>query len=239
MDIKREELFQSLGNLRKGLLSILGAVVLLSLTLFPFAKELLRHLHRSLGQDLVAYGIPEAFVSLLKLTLFSSLFLSIPLIFYFLWKAFFPLFRKRGLESSLFVFLSAIFLFYLGAFFCYFVTLPFGIRFLMGYQSATIKPMISVAKYISFCVMFIFAFGLIFELPLILALLSYIRVVNTSFLTGNRRYAILIMAILSAVLTPTPDVFNMALMGGPLYVLFEIGILIVKMIERRRRDVMG
>ena len=234
MGIKREELFQSLGSLRKGFLHIIGAVVLLGVILFPFAKELLRHLHRSLQEDLVAYGIPEVFLSLLKLTLFASLFFSIPVIFHHLWKAFSPLFRKRGLKSSLFVPLTAVLLFYFGAFFCYFVTLPFGIRFLMGYQSTTIKPMISVAKYISFCVGFIFAFGLIFELPLILALLSYIRVVNASFLTRNRRYAILMIAILSAVLTPTPDVFNMALMGGPLYVLFEIGVLLVKIIEKKR-----
>jgi sec-independent protein translocase protein TatC len=234
MGIKREELFQSLGSLRKALLYIIGAVVLLTAVLFPFAKDLLRHLHRALQEDLVAYGIPEAFFSLFKLTLFASLFLSIPVFFYYLWKAFSPIFLKRGLKSTLFVPLTAILLFYGGAFFCYFITLPFGINFLMGYQTATIKPMISVAKYISFCVGFIFAFGLVFELPLILALLSYIRVVNASFLTRNRRYAILIMAILSAVLTPTPDVFNMALMGGPLYVLFEIGVLLVKSIERGR-----
>ena len=234
MEIRREELFQSLGSLRKSFLYFIGTIVLLSLIIFPFAKELLRHLHRSLQEDLVAYGIPEAFLSLLKLTLFASLFLSVPIVFSYFWKAFSPLFRKRGLESSSFVLLAAILLFYSGAAFCYFVTLPFGIQFLMGYQSATIKPMISVAKYISFCVGFIFAFGLVFELPLILALLSYIRVVNASFLTRNRRYAILIMAILSAVLTPTPDIFNMALMGGPLYVLFEIGVLLVKIIERKR-----
>ncbi len=234
MEIKRQELFQSLGSLRKGLLSIIGVVGLLGLMLFPFAKELLRYLHRSLQEDLVAYGIPEAFLSLFKLTLFASIFLSIPVIFYYIWKAFSPIFLKRGLKSSLFIPLTAISLFYGGAFFCYFITLPFGIQFLMGYQSATIKPMISVAKYISFCVGFIFAFGLVFELPLILALLSYLRVVNASFLTRNRRYAILIMAVLSAVLTPTPDIFNMALMGGPLYMLFEIGILLVKIVERRR-----
>ncbi|MBM4307626.1 MAG: preprotein translocase subunit TatC [Deltaproteobacteria bacterium] len=234
MEIKRGELFESLGNLRKSFFYIIGAVILFGIILFPFTKELLRHLHRSLQEDLVAYGIPEAFLSLIKLTLFASLFLSIPIIFFYLWKAFSPLFRKRGLESSFFVPLVAMFLFYSGAAFCYFVTLPFGIQFLMSYQSATIKPMISVAKYISFCVVFIFAFGLVFQLPLILALLSYIRVVNASFLTRNRRYAILIMAILSAVLTPTPDVFNMALMGGPLYVLFEIGILLVKIIEGKR-----
>jgi len=234
MVIKREEFLESLGRLRKEALHIIGVVVLFGILLFPFSKGLLRHLHRSLQEDLVAYGIPEAFLSLLKLTLFSSLFLSIPIIFFYLWKAFSPLFRKRGLDSPFFVLPAAIFLFYSGAAFCYFITLPFGIQFLMGYQSATIKPMISVGKYISFCVMFIFAFGLVFELPLILAMLSYIRVVNASFLTRNRRYAILMMAILSAVLTPTPDIFNMALMGGPLYVLFEIGILLVKIIERKK-----
>lgn len=94
--------------------------------------------------------------------------------------------------------------------------------------------MISAGKYISFCAAFIFAFGLTFELPLVLALLSYIKVVKASFLTKNRRYAILLAAVLSAVITPTPDILNMSLMGGPLYILFEIGIILVKIIERKR-----
>jgi sec-independent protein translocase protein TatC len=96
--------------------------------------------------------------------------------------------------------------------------------------------MISAGKYVSFCAGFIFAFGIIFELPLILALLSYVRLVTAAFLTRNRRYAILLIAVLSAVLTPTPDFFNMTLMGGPLYLLFEVGVLLAKMIERRRMD---
>lgn len=234
MEIERQELFQALGRLRKWLLRMIGVVVLLSLILFPFSKGLLRLLHRPLREDLVAYGIPEAFLSLLKVTVFSSLFLSMPLIFFLFWKAFSPLFIRRGLRSSSLIPLAAILLFYGGAAFCYFITLPFGIQFLMGYRSEMIRPMISVAKFLSFCVRFIFAFGLLFELPLLLALLSYLRVVNASFLCRNRRYAILIMAILSAVLTPTPDVFNMALMGGPLYLLFEIGIVLVKIIEKRK-----
>jgi len=95
--------------------------------------------------------------------------------------------------------------------------------------------MISVGKYVSFCAGFILAFGLVFELPLIVALLSYLRIVRASFFSQKRRYAILLIAILSAVLTPTPDVFNMALMGGPLYVLFEIGVLLARIIERNRK----
>jgi sec-independent protein translocase protein TatC len=243
--IDREKIFDSLERLRKGLLLSLCIFVLLGVAIFPFSKQLLRQLYETnLKVDLVAqphakvslvaFTIPEAFFSLLKLTLFASLFLSMPFIFYQIWKAFAPLFRLKKLSSPFLVFLTAIALFYLGAAFCYFVTLPFGVQFLLGYQSAHLKPMISVGTYISFCTAFIFGFGLTFELPLILALLSYIKVVNAAFLTRNRRYAILIIAIVAAVVTPTPDVFNMALMGVPLYVLFEVGVIVVKIIERKR-----
>jgi sec-independent protein translocase protein TatC len=232
--MKREEILQSVGRLRKGFLQIVIVFTLLGVIIYPFSKRLLYHLHTSLQENLVAFSIPEAFLSMIKLTIYTSLFFSIPLIFYQVWKSFAPIFRFKELRSKVFILLTAIILFYLGAFFCYFITLPFGIRFLLGYQSAHIKPMISVGKYISFCVAFVFAFGLTFELPLILALLSHLRVVNAAFLTRNRRYAILLVAVVSAVATPTPDVFNMALMGGPLYILFEIGVILVKIIERKR-----
>lgn len=233
--IKREEIFQALTQLRKGLLHILIAIILCGIIIFPFSKELLRFIRdTSLKIDLVAFSIPEAFFSLLKLTLYASLFSSIPVIFYHVWKAFSPLFRSKGLNSGTAVLVTSILLFYFGAFFCFFITLPFGVQFLLGYQSAQVKPMISAGKYVSFCTFFIFGFGLTFELPLILALLSYLRVVKAAFLTRNRRYAILLIAIAAAVITPTPDVFNMALMGGPLYILFEIGVVLVKLIERKR-----
>ncbi len=235
--MKREEILGALGRLRRGLLLMILVVIGWGILLYPFSKTVLRYLQTNLQENLVAFGIPEAFLSLLKLTLYGSLFLSVPVIFYQIWKSFSPLFHSKGLKSPFSVLLVAIFLFYLGASFCYFVTLPFGIRFLLGYQSAHLKPMISVGKYVSFCAAFIFGFGLTFELPLILALLSYIKVVKASFLTRNRRYAILLIAIVSAVLTPTPDVFNMALMGGPLYILFEIGVILVKIIERKRAGV--
>ena len=97
--------------------------------------------------------------------------------------------------------------------------------------------MISAGRYVSFCAVFVFGFGLIFELPLVLALLSYLRVVNAALLTRNRKYAILLVAVISAVVTPTPDVFNMGLMGVPMYFLFEIGVILVKVIEgKRARD---
>ncbi|OGP94234.1 MAG: twin arginine-targeting protein translocase TatC [Deltaproteobacteria bacterium RBG_16_47_11] len=236
--MKREEIFQALSTLRKGLLQIVIVILLSGIIVFPISKELLAYLcQRTLETDLVAYSIPEAFFSLLKLSLYTSLFCSIPIIFYHIWKAFSPLFRSKGLSSANGILFTSIFLFYLGAFFCFFVALPNGVKFLLGYQSAHIKPMISAGKYVSFCAVFIFGFGLTFELPLILALLSYLRVVNASFLTRNRKYAILLTALTAAVVTPTPDVFNMSLMGVPMYLLFEIGVILVKVIERKRASV--
>jgi sec-independent protein translocase protein TatC len=233
--IKREEIFQALTQLRKGLLQIIIAIILCGIIIFPISKELLGYLcQKTLETDLVAYSIPEAFFSLLKLTLYTSLFSSIPVIFYQIWKAFSPLFRSKGLSSGSAFLLVSILLFYLGASFCFFVALPNGVKFLLGYQSAHIKPMISAGKYVSFCTVFIFGFGLTFELPLILALLSYLRVVKAAFLTRNRKYAILLIAIIAAVVTPTPDIFNMSLMGVPMYFLFEIGVILVKVIERKR-----
>jgi len=238
LGMKREEIFQALSSLRKGLLQIIIVILLSAIIVFPISKEFLAYLcQRTLETDLVAYSIPEAFFSLLKLTLYTSLFCSIPVIFYHLWKAFSPIFRSKGLSSTNGILFTSLFLFYLGALFCFFVALPNGVKFLLGYQSAHIKPMISAGKYVSFCAVFIFGFGLTFELPLVLALLSTLRVVNAAFLTRNRKYAILLIGIIAAVVTPTPDVFNMSLMGVPMYVLFEIGVILVKVIERKRARV--
>ena len=235
MDISRQEVLQSLGRFRKSSLQILIPFLLIGILSYLFSKPILRHLRdTTLQTDLVAYNIPESFLAFLKLAIYTSLFFSVPLIFYHLWKAFTPLFRRKEVHAIRTFLWMSIFLFYLGAFFCYFVTLPFGVKFLLGYQTAQIKPMISVGKYVSFCTFFVFGFGLTFELPLILALLSHLRLIRASFLTRNRRYAILLIAITSAVVTPTPDVFNMALLGGPLFILFEIGIFLVKIIEKKR-----
>jgi len=236
--LKREDIFRALSSLRKGLLQVGIVILLCGIVLYPVSKQLLTYLcQRTLQTNLVAYSIPEAFFSVLKLTLFTSLFCSIPVIFYHLWKAFSPLFRSKGLNSTNGILLASLFLFYLGASFCFFVALPNGVTFLLGYQSARILPMISAGRYVSFCAVFIFGFGLIFELPLVLALLSYLRVVNAALLTRNRKYAILLIAVTAAIVTPTPDVFNMGLMGVPMYFLFEIGVILVKVIEgKRARD---
>lgn len=244
--LREGEVLAYLEGVRRGLIRTIVVLLLLGIVIFPFSKGVLRLLYESnLDIDLiadphqkvtlVAFAIPEAFFSLIKLTLFASIFCSIPFLLYQLWRVIEPLLRNRGVRHSAFVLVAAIILFYAGAFFCYFVTLPFGVKFLLGYQSPTIRPMISVGQYISFCSAFIFGFGLTFELPLILAILGSVGLVNAAFLSRNRGYAVILIAIVAAVVTPTPDVFNMALMGVPLYLLFETGVMVVKVMEIKKR----
>lgn len=144
-----------------------------------------------------------------------------------LWRAMGKPFRVEGKQLLAFVVFTCL-LFYAGTLFCYFVTLPFGIKFLLGFGSENLKPVISIGRFVNFTTIFILAFGVIFELPMFMVFMAKVGVLTRKFYERNRRYAVLVIAILAAVLTPTPDVVNMLLMGGPLYLLYEVGIVILR-----------
>lgn len=220
-----EKIIAFLEVLRKSLIQIGAVVLIFSIVGYGFSKPILTFLQKHTGVTLAYYGLSETFFSLLNIALFSSLFATMPFLLYKLLaalKAVFPAFTRKMMVTFWF---GAVFLFYLGAGFCIFITLPFGTKFLLSYQGVHIEALISVKKFISFCLLFIFAFGIIFELPLLMILLGRIGVLQVNFLSRNRGYAILVITVLSAVLTPTPDAFNMMLMGVPLYLLFEFGII--------------
>jgi len=127
-------------------------------------------------------------------------------------------------------------LFYVGSIFCYNIVLRSGIKFLLGYEGNNLKAMISVERFISFSSAMIFAFGITFEMPVALLALNKKGMLKAQTLTKKRRYAILVITIAAAVITPTPDVYNMMLLAVPAYMLYEIGILLMKMNERKDRS---
>ncbi len=112
-------------------------------------------------------------------------------------------------------------------FFCYFITLPLGIKFLLGFGSAELQPVISISKFVNFTTIFFLAFGIVFELPLMMIFLARVGVCTRRFFERHRRVALLAIAVIAAMLTPTPDIVNMLMMGGPLYLLYEAGIVIM------------
>jgi sec-independent protein translocase protein TatC len=164
-----------------------------------------------------------------------GIFLAAPFLFNGLWGALSPLLSSSfPLRYSLLIVLSATTLFYGGCFFCYFLVLPVGINFLVTYGSENLQPMIGLTKYLTFCIGLIFGFGLIFELPLVLLILGRAGVVGYRGLAKNRKYALLINSIMSAVLTPTPDAYTMLLMMIPMQILYEVSIWLVRIFGKKK-----
>ena len=195
--------------------------------IFFLSPELLRLVQSHLADKLYFFSIAGPFLAHVKLALFASLYLLMPWIMAVLWRAMGKPFKVEGKQLVAFVVFTCL-LFYAGTLFCYFVTLPFGIKFLLGFGSENLKPVISIGRFVNFTTIFILAFGVIFELPMFMVFMAKVGVLTRKFYERNRRYAVLVIAILAAVLTPTPDVVNMLLMGGPLYLLYEVGIIILR-----------
>lgn len=119
------------------------------------------------------------------------------------------------------------------------LTLPYGIQFLLEFQNENLKAVISISRFTNFILIFLLAFGLVFELPVFMIFTAKVGLLSNKTFKKNRRYAILAIAILAAVLTPTPDVVNMVLMGLPLYVLYEAGIVLIQLFQLDKKNQVG
>ena len=230
----RNQVFDKLEGLRGALIRMFIIIAALSIVSYFFWQEALHFLRKPLGLPLILYSLPEAFFTSLRLALFMGIFLATPFIFNGLWGAFAPLFTFNARRYSLPIVLSATALFYGGSFFCYFLVLPVGINFLVNYGSENLTPMIDLSKYLMFSVGLIFAFGAIFELPLIMLILGRVGWIGYRGLARNRKYALLINSVLSALLTPTPDAYTMLLMMVPIQVLYELSIWLVKLFGKEK-----
>ena len=219
-----------LSELRKSIRLLGASIILGTAGLYLISPVILQFLQGHLDQELAFFTVAEPFLAHVKLSFFVTLFVLMPGIMYCLWMALGKPFKLSEKTLVWFVFFTTI-LFYLGAGFCYTVTLTYGVKFLLGFQSSQLKPVISVNKFVNFVSIFILAFGLIFELPIFMVFSAKVGLIPRQTFQRNRRYAVLIISIMAALLTPTPDVFNMMLMGGPLYLLYEAGILVLKVMK--------
>jgi sec-independent protein translocase protein TatC len=217
-------------ELRKSIRNLALALCCCTLVIFLISPHLLQFVQDHLADKLYFFSVAGPFLAHVKLALFAALYALMPWFALVMWRALGKPFGVSGGQLFFFIFFTCL-LFYAGTVFCYYITLPFGIKFLLGFSSEELKPVISVGKFVNFTTIFILAFGLIFELPIFMVFLAKVGVFKRSFYEKNRRYALLLIAILSALLTPTPDIVNMSLMGGPLYLLYESGILILRVLR--------
>ena len=219
-----------LAELRKSIRLLGISMFMLTVVVFFLSSGLISLFQDHLEEKLYFFSVAGPFLSHVKAAFFGAIYLLMPLLMYVLWKALGAPFAVSGKRLFWFVFSTCI-LFYGGTLFCYLVTLPYGVKFLLEFQNENMKAVISIGRFVNFVIIFILAFGLIFELPVFMVFSAQVGVFSRKFYSDNRRFAILGIAILSAVLTPTPDVVNMAFMAGPLYLLYEAGILVIRILR--------
>lgn len=242
MENEAKQPFMShLEELRKRLVICAISVGIGFVIAYFFAEELFQILVLPLkqnmkeGQQLIFTNLPEMFFAYLKTALVTGILASAPIIFYQLYKFVAPGLYKH--ERSLvvpFVVCSTL-LFVGGSLFGYFIVFPFGFRFFLGFANESIQALPSVKEYFSFAVKLLFAFGLVFELPVVAFFLGRMGVLTPELMRKKQKYAILLTFALGAILTP-PDIVTQCMMAGPLIILYEISILVVRMARRKKEE---
>jgi sec-independent protein translocase protein TatC len=235
-ELEKMPFMEHLGELRVRIVRALIALLVGLGIALPFSERITDFLARPvtrLGYKLIFTSPAEAFWVQMKVALIAGLFLAAPAILWQVWAFVAPgLYEHERKYALPFVVLGSI-MFLAGGAFALFVVTPYAINFLLSYARSTLQPMITIENHIDFMLKFTLAFGGVFELPLLLTILSRIGVVNAKMLAKNRKYAILGAFIAGAVLTPTPDAFNQALMAGPLIILYEVGIICARLFGKR------
>ncbi|MCP4706512.1 MAG: twin-arginine translocase subunit TatC [candidate division Zixibacteria bacterium] len=215
-------------ELRWRLIKSILSVAAMALIAFAFADQLYKILTIPLGDVQLHYTeVTGSFYAYLKISMFAGITGAIPIIFYQLWNFIAPgLFAREKKMIIPLVFFSTI-LFLIGGSFCFFVVLPFALTFLIGYGEDLMTPIITISSYISFAGLLLVAFGFAFELPILGYFFGKIGLVSSKALGKARPYAVVVFLVLASVLSP-PDIFTQVLLAGPLYLLYEITILIVR-----------
>lgn len=220
-----------LDELRKRIIYSVIAVVLASIVTFMFVDVIRDTITRPAEGSLVFIGVAEAFMTNIKIALTAGVLLAFPVILFQLWSFVLP-----GLDSKerkfVFVFVGAsLLLFTVGVSFAFFIIIPISIRFFLGFENEAISAMISFGNYISYVSGVIFAFGLVFQMPIAVFILSKLGLVSSAFLKKYRNYALVLIFILAAIITP-PDVFSQILMAVPMLLLYEISILVARIARK-------
>ena len=238
-DEDKKPFLSHLEELRKRLVACAIAVAVGFAVSYAFSERLFNLLIMPLkavmpeGDQLIFTNLPEMFFTYLKVAFLSGVMLMAPFIFYQLWMFIAPgLYRREKKYVIPFVVASTI-LFVGGALFGYFVVFPFGFKFFIGFSNEYVKALPSVKQYFSFAIKLLFAFGIVFELPVVIFFLTKMGIVTPELLSRKRKYAILLTFVLAAILTP-PDVITQCMMAGPLIILYEIGILVSRTARKRK-----
>jgi sec-independent protein translocase protein TatC len=220
-----------LDELRHRLLVCLAVMTIAAVGFYWMIDDFLAIIIKPVGH-LVFTAPAEAFTARLWLTIFGGFVLALPVVIYQIWCFIAIALTEREKKYIVFFGPASVVLFIMGGLFAYLVMIPISVRFLLGFSSGLMVPMITVSNYINFVGTLFLACGVVFEMPIILMFLTKIGIATPEFLRQKRRHAIVLIMIVSAVMTP-PDVVTQLLMAVPLVLLYEIGVLLSRFLMRK------
>lgn len=229
-------LLQHLEELRKGIIISLIAIAIASVISFAFIEEILGVITKPLtaqGIKPVYTAITEGIFTYFKIALITGTVFATPVLIWQVWRFIVPALYPHEKKYLYKLVPISIILFVGGVVFAYFTVFPIAV-FVLIKLASEFEPMLTISKYLSFTLSFLIPFGLVFEFPLVIYFLTSIGVVTPEWLVRNRKYAILITFVLAAMLTPGPDPLSQLIMAAPMVVLYEIGILVAKVVTKKR-----
>ncbi|MBI2940910.1 MAG: twin-arginine translocase subunit TatC [Chloroflexi bacterium] len=223
-------LLEHLEELRSRIVKMAIAVVVgtvIALIITPLVFEVIQQ-PLPAGKRLVAIEMTESFVSFFKVAIFTGVALALPVLVYQVFRFVAPGLTRRE-KHYLFMMLPFVTMFFLfGLLFGYFVLLPSAVGFLLNFGGEFAEPFIRISNYITFVTTILFWMGIVFETPLLMFMLAKLHIVSARRLASFRKYALLVIFVVAAVITPTPDPLNQTLVAVPMYILYEVGILLAR-----------
>jgi sec-independent protein translocase protein TatC len=240
-DDTQETFISHLIELRSRLLRSIIAVVVVLLCLFPFAKEIYAVLAAPLlkalpaGSTMIATDVTGTFLVPLKLTLMAAFLVALPYVLYQMWAFVAPGLYQHEKRLAIPVIVSSVFFFAVGMSFAYFIVFPVAFGFFAGYTPVGVQMMTDIDKYLSFVLTMFIAFGITFEVPVVVVVLVHLGVVELKKLRAIRGYVIVGAFVVGAIFTP-PDVLSQCMLAVPLWLLYELGLVVARFVSTAKRD---
>jgi sec-independent protein translocase protein TatC len=232
----QETFLSHLIELRTRLMRSIIAVVIVLLALFPFAKDIYAFLAMPLvhvlpqGGTMIATEVTGTFLVPLKVTLMAAFLIALPYVLYQAWAFVAPGLYQHEKRLVLPVLVSSMFFFLVGMSFAYFVVFPVAFKFFAGYTPEGVQMATDIDKYLSFVLTMFLAFGLTFETPVVVVVLVRLGIVPLAKLKSARPYVIVGAFVVGAIFTP-PDVISQCLLAVPLWLLYELGLLLARFVS--------
>jgi sec-independent protein translocase protein TatC len=233
----KQTIIEHFEELRKSIIISVVAILVAAVVCYNYNEQLLRVVTMpltSINQRLIVTGITEAFFVKLQLSILAGLVVSFPIVAWAIWRFLKPALFPHERKYIYVLFPVTLFLFAAGVLFSYFAILPLVLKFFVYVAGENLETMFKVDQYVSFVMSFSIPFGIVFELPVITFFLTKIGVIKPGMLSKNRKYALLIIVIAAGALTPGPDPISQIMMAVPMYILYEVSILVSKWAKPNR-----